>query len=94
MRTDTLFHHHSPLNNVWPVNIFEQVNGCSCGGNCASYIRSGTSRKESAWQCRRHKRREFNPWVGILPWRREWQPTLAFLPGESHGQRNLVGYTP
>ena len=28
------------------------------------------------------------------PWRREWQPTLVFLPGESHGQRSLVGYHP
>ena len=27
------------------------------------------------------------------PWRREWQPTPVFLPGESHGQRNLLGYT-
>ena len=28
------------------------------------------------------------------PWRREWQPTLVFLPGELHGQRSLVGYSP
>ena len=28
------------------------------------------------------------------PWRREWQPTPVFLPGESHGQRSLVGYSP
>ena len=27
-------------------------------------------------------------------WRREWQPTPVFLPGESHGQRSLVGYSP
>jgi len=33
----------------------------------------------------------FNPWVGKIPWRREWQPTPAFLPGESQGQRSLVG---
>ena len=32
--------------------------------------------------------------VGKIPWRREWQPTPAFLPGESHGQRSLVGYSP
>ena len=32
------------------------------------------------------------PWVGKMPWRRKWQPTPAFLPGESHGQRSLVGY--
>ena len=27
-------------------------------------------------------------------WRRKWQPTPVFLPGESHGQRSLVGYSP
>ena len=32
-------------------------------------------------------------WVGKIPWRREWQPTPVFLLGESHGQRNLVGYS-
>ena len=34
----------------------------------------------------------FNPWVGKIPWRRKWQPTLVFLPGKSHGWRSLVGY--
>ena len=34
----------------------------------------------------------FNPWVGKIPWRRKWQPTPIFLPGESHGWRSLVGY--
>ena len=32
-----------------------------------------------------------DPWVGKIPWRRAWQPTLVFLPGESHGERSLVG---
>ena len=36
----------------------------------------------------------FDPWVGKVPWRRAWQPTPVFLPGESHGQRSLVGYSP
>ena len=36
----------------------------------------------------------FNPWVRKIPWRREWQPTPVFLPGKSHGQRSLVGYSP
>ena len=31
---------------------------------------------------------------GFDPWRRAWQPTLVFLPGDSHGQRSLVGYSP
>ena len=34
----------------------------------------------------------FDSWVGKIPWRRKWQPTPVFLPGESHGQRSLVGY--
>ena len=38
------------------------------------------------------KRPRFDPWVMKIPWRREWQPTPIFLPGESHGQRSLVGY--
>ena len=37
---------------------------------------------------------QFDPWVEKIPWRREWLPTAVFLPGESHGQRSLVGYSP
>ena len=33
-------------------------------------------------------------WVRKIPWRREWQPTSEFLPGEFHGQRSLAGYRP
>ena len=35
-----------------------------------------------------------NPWIGTILWRRKWQPTPVFLPGESHGQRSLVGDSP
>ena len=42
----------------------------------------GASGKESTCQCRRHRRCEFNPWVGKNPWRRAWQPTPVFLPGK------------
>ena len=58
------------------------------------YWTGGTSGKEPACQCRRRKRHGFDPWVGKIPWRRAWQPTPLFLPGESHGQRSLVGYSP
>ena len=44
--------------------------------------------------CKKHRRCEFNPWVRKIPWRRKWQPIPVFLPGESHGQRNLMGYSP
>jgi len=36
----------------------------------------------------------FDPWVRKIPWRRKWQSTPVFLPGESHGQRSLAGYSP
>ena len=51
----------------------------------------GTSGKQPTCQCRRCRRRRFNPWVGKIPWRRAQQPTLVFLPGESHGQNSLEG---
>ena len=51
-------------------------------------------KKESCCQCRRCRRHGFNLWVGKIPWRRKWQPTAVFLPGESHGQSSLVGYSP
>ena len=42
-------------------------------------------------QCRRPW---FDSWIGKIPWRREWQPTPVFLPGEFHGQRSLASYHP
>ena len=36
----------------------------------------------------------FDSWIRKIPWRRKWQPTPAFLPGESHGQKSLVVYNP
>ena len=53
-----------------------------------------SSGKELASQCWRSKRCRFHPWVRKIPWKRSWQPTPVFLPGESHGQRSLVGYSP
>ena len=47
------------------------------------------SSEEPTCQCRR---RGFDPWVRKVLWRRKWQPTLIFLPGESHGQRSRAGY--
>ena len=52
------------------------------------------SAKEPACQCQRCKSRGSDPWVGKIFWRRKWQPTPVFLPGESHGQRSLAGYSP
>ena len=36
----------------------------------------------------------FDPWVGKMPWKREWLPTPVFLPGRPQGQRSLMGLSP
>ena len=54
-------------------------------------------KKKNTCQCRRHKRclrHGFNLWVRKIPWRRARQRSPVFLPGESHGQRSLAGYSP
>ena len=45
-------------------------------------------------QCWRHQRHGFISWLGKIPWRRKWQPAPVVLPGESHGQRRLLGDSP
>ena len=53
----------------------------------------GASGKETRLPTQETKRSGFDSCVGNIPWRRAWQPTPVFLPGESHGQRSLVGYS-
>ena len=53
----------------------------------------GTSGKNLPANAGRHKRCGFDLCMGKIPWRRAWQPTPVFLPGESHGQRSLAGYS-
>ena len=53
-----------------------------------------TTGKEPTSQCRRHSRCVFDLLVWKIPWRRKWQPTPVFLPGESHEQRSLRDYGP
>ena len=64
------------------------VNNVSIRGKGLPWWLTG---KESACQCRRHR---FSPWVRKMPWKRKWQPSAAFLPGKSHGQRGLADYGP
>ena len=54
----------------------------------------GSVVKELKRQCRRRRRCGLDPWVGMVPWRRKWQPTPVFLSGESCGQRSLAGCSP
>ena len=54
-----------------------------------SGLHCGSHGKEFCLQCRRPR---YDPWVGKIPWRREWQPIPVFLPGKSRGPRNQAGY--
>ena len=56
--------------------------------NFALGFPGGSVGKESTCQCR------YCAWVGKILWRRKWQPTPVFLPGESYGQRSLLGDSP
>ena len=51
-------------------------------------LSGGTIGKEPACQCRIHKRHGFGPWAVQIPWRKAWQPTPVFLPGESLDRRD------
>ena len=56
--------------------------------------RGKKKKKESACQCRRHKRCRFDPRVEKTLWRRAWQPIPVFLPGKFYGQKRLVNSSP
>ena len=58
------------------------------------YFLGGTSGKEPACQCRKHKWGGFDSRVGKFPWSRKGLPTPSFLLKESHEQRSLVCYSP
>ena len=60
----------------------------------ASQVALVVKNKKTACQCRTHKRCGFDPGVRKIPWRRAWQPTPLFLPGNFHEQRSPVGYSP
>ena len=62
----------------------------------SKYLNTPWASQVAQWerQWRYQWRRGLDPWVRKIPWRREWQPTPVFLPGEPHGQKNLVGYSP
>ena len=72
---------------------------CVCARVCASLVLStgflASSVVKNLPVNAGDMRHRFDPWVRkIPPWRRKWQPTLVFLPGESQGQRSLEGYSP
>ena len=57
-------------------------------------IPGGADGNEPACQSSKLKSPGLDPWVRKIPWRRKWQPNPVFLPGEPHGQRSLVRYSP
>ena len=59
------------------VVVKEKVNGFLC------VLSRWLSGKNSAWQCRRHKRQEFDPWVGKIPWRRMGTHSVQFSSVQS-----------
>ena len=65
---------------------FKEFKSTLCNG-----LARWLSGKESACSA---SRPGHNPCVGTIPWSRKWQPTPVFLPGESYGQKSLVGYSP
>ena len=75
-------------------NWVTELNWTVCNLHSSHGLPRWFSGKETACQCRRHKRHGFDPWVRKIPWRRKWQPTPVFLPGKPHGQRSLAGYSP
>ena len=75
--------------SCWKSNKLIRVQESSRSrGKCKLGILCGSLK---GFQCCR--RPGFSLWVGKIPWRREWQPTPVFLPGESQGQKSLVGYS-
>ena len=74
-----------PIYVIW---VFQ--NESSVWNFVRACIMKGASFQEPTCQCRRHRRQGFDPWVGKVPWRRSRQRTPVSLPGESHGQRNLM----
>ena len=69
-------------------------------GTPGSQVATVLGRIGLPWWCRglsvclQYERTGFDPWIRKIPWRRKWQPTPVFLPGESHGRRSLVGCSP
>ena len=65
---------------------------CSCNDITTSMMASLVAQTvKNPLQCRRPG---FNPWIGKIPWRKAWQLSPVFLPGESYGQKSLASPSP
>ena len=83
----------SPSHSLIFCYLSQQGGGFYFGWPLLWGFPKGSSSIGSTCQSRRWRRCRFNPWVGKIPWKRKWQPNPVFLPGESHGQRSLAGYS-
>ena len=81
-----------------PTPVFSpgesQRRGCLVGCRLWGHTESDTTEVTQQQQQQQCMKPGFDPWVRKIPWRRVWQLTTIFLPGESHGQRSLAGYGP
>ena len=74
------------LSKLWELVMNREACYATVHEVAKSSLRDWTdSGREPTCQCRRRKRYGFKPWVRKILWRRAWQPTPVFLPGESHG---------
>ena len=80
----------SSTQHVWPLNGMGRIRTVWKDGKSKSELKAPCY--QPACPCRRRKRWRLYLWLGKIPCRRAWQSTPVFLPGESHGQRSLVGY--
>ena len=71
-----------------PCGAFKSLRHLFYGFPVGSAVRDPPTMQDACRRC------GFDPWVGKIPWRRKWQPTPVFLPGKSHEQRSLAGYSP
>ena len=82
--------HQEPLPwTGWKITYF--VGPLKFGGSSELLVGFPCGKESTICQCWRHR---FDPCITKIPWRREWQPTPLFLPGESHGQQSQTGYSP
>ena len=76
------------FSQFWRLEVWDQGFGTS---GFPWGLEAQLVKNKNSPQSRRHN---FDPWEGKIPWKRAWQPTPVLLPGESHGQRSLVGWSP
>ena len=83
VRSESRQEMHYRCTNIWALRI-QSASGHEGASQLAQMVKSLPA-MQGAFS---------NPWAREIPWRREWRPTPVFLPGEFHGHRSLVGYSP